>query len=706
MKHFKSTIRLFVLGFISTLVFLLIAPRLRVRAVGNAVYLADADTGLHDGTSCGNAKAALAYFNSAGNWTAGTPTGIQIGPDTFVHLCGTINLDHAASFPSNVFVSQGSGTSGHPITILWEPGAIVQDTAISNLGGFIIQHSYIVLDGGLDANGGMNGVIQNTSDGTAGYNACLTGICSDVLGTGDIGSIFIKLDSASSNVTIKNLSMRHGYVRQPNANDLGHVPQIIPDGEVIQIIGGSSNDLITNCEMDSQTTGIGSNGDQVEISYSIFRSINHPITQGPAANGTNTCPSIHDNDFSGGGEWDDDSSNHFHMDWIFFQSGGYGTCQNGQVYNNYMHGIQSYPGSMTSHISGALAVFDGGNCGPTNPGTLSSFSSMKMWNNIIEYDDAANNPGLDALVIGWGGETGWFVNNTIVSLGHNTPKMWAPSPHSTDPTCTGVAAYNNLRSMNNLLVSGLSGGGAQMNLAPQPYGNPSFIDYNMYAGVATASGTFSCQDGTAMTFSQWQTPNFGGDTGCGGFDVNGSNPSVASVSISTSSFVPSGAGSAHLGGVDLTSLCATVPGLCTDRQGNARPSGTRWDSGAFQTSSTPHTMAFTMQPTNTPSGGTLNVVVTLSAAVSDVISLIATEGVSNVGHTGCSANLTGTKSVSAASGTAALSVTIAGTGNGCMLTAYDVTDSRVLNVDSVPFDLVAGGVSLPVNPGVNRTRRR
>src|SRR5258708_39397165 len=94
---------IFVLGF------LLIA----ISAKANTVYIASGGTGA--GTSCTSAKDPT-YFHTSANWTTGTPTGIQIGPGTTVHLCGTFT--GTAGTPLLRF--QGSGTTAHPIPLLFQ----------------------------------------------------------------------------------------------------------------------------------------------------------------------------------------------------------------------------------------------------------------------------------------------------------------------------------------------------------------------------------------------------------------------------------------------------------------------------------------------------------------------------------------------------------------------------------------------------------
>ncbi len=64
----------------------------RVREVTpstNAVYIAQKAAGGNTGEDCADPK-AISYSNTSGNWSA-TPSGI--GPDTIVHLCGTITTE-------------------------------------------------------------------------------------------------------------------------------------------------------------------------------------------------------------------------------------------------------------------------------------------------------------------------------------------------------------------------------------------------------------------------------------------------------------------------------------------------------------------------------------------------------------------------------------------------------------------------------------
>ena len=76
------------------------------------MYISQNAAGTSDGSSCINARSA-AWFNESTNW--GTGAG-QMGPGDVVHLCGTI---------SSSLRVHGSGQSGSPITIYFEPGASI-----------------------------------------------------------------------------------------------------------------------------------------------------------------------------------------------------------------------------------------------------------------------------------------------------------------------------------------------------------------------------------------------------------------------------------------------------------------------------------------------------------------------------------------------------------------------------------------------------
>lgn len=136
----------------------------------NAVYIAQTVAGGATGADCADAM-AVSYFNSAGSWNT-TPTGIQIGPGTTVHLCGTI---------ATALSVQGDGAAGNVITVIWETGA-----RLSLPSGSLVamnNHSYFLFDGGIPCGpatacdsveaanltgyaAGQAGIMENTANGS------------------------------------------------------------------------------------------------------------------------------------------------------------------------------------------------------------------------------------------------------------------------------------------------------------------------------------------------------------------------------------------------------------------------------------------------------------------------------------------------------------------------------------------------------------
>lgn len=157
-------------------------------AQGEGIYIAQTAQGSDNGSSAANAHSVI-WFNTAANW--GTGAG-KISPGDTMRLCGTI---------TSPIIIQGSGTTGNPITVLFESGAKMSKAhwygANSNAAIYGNSKSYIVIDGG------TNGLIEATDNGTAKtyqYN---------------IAGVFF---SSGSNITVKNLSVYPLYERVEGAD--------------------------------------------------------------------------------------------------------------------------------------------------------------------------------------------------------------------------------------------------------------------------------------------------------------------------------------------------------------------------------------------------------------------------------------------------------------------------------------------------------
>ena len=136
------------------------------------IYISQMSAGGNSGTDCANSHSA-AWFNTTSNW--GSETG-KIGAGGTVHLCGIFAAPNINATP--MLTVQNSGSSGSPITVLFEAGAIIQapywgSTGAINLNG----KSYITLDGGTvcgkvdgptSPTTVCNGTIRNTLAGSTG----------------------------------------------------------------------------------------------------------------------------------------------------------------------------------------------------------------------------------------------------------------------------------------------------------------------------------------------------------------------------------------------------------------------------------------------------------------------------------------------------------------------------------------------------------
>jgi hypothetical protein len=152
-------------------------------------YIAQTAAGDADGTSCANADAIADLTWGAGNMVAAGDT---------LHLCGTI---------TSTLTVGASGSAGQPITILFESGAKLSQGEGTAWGGgtspstsaaiYAASKSYITIDGG------TNGIIENTDNGTG------LGVAVNSHGIGMSGV---------SNIVIKNLTVKEIYKRTPRSD--------------------------------------------------------------------------------------------------------------------------------------------------------------------------------------------------------------------------------------------------------------------------------------------------------------------------------------------------------------------------------------------------------------------------------------------------------------------------------------------------------
>ena len=372
----------------------------------NDIYISQSGAG--DGSSCGSAK-SVSFFNSSGNWGTGSS---QIGPDTTVHLCGTIT---GAAGATGLTV-QGSGTSGNPITVLFESGAVMT-APYWGLNGAINVNSknYIVIDGG------ANGVIRNTANGSGlAYEAGSNGV----------------YGGGSSNITVKNLNISNICVHANGDTTSCQSSGVASSG--IYINGGSNNTVTGNTVHDARWCVFfiypgGSTTANALVSNNTIYNCDHGVTFGDGGgsavlnNVTISGNVMHDLV-----NWDDSNDN-FHHNYIHVWAVGGSSAISGlQIYNNYFYGD---PGL---HNTALINVET--QSGNTNNGAL-------IYNNILT-NPVASHPSPYGFISS-GGTNISLYNNTMVgasTTGGLCFYLGGKSYKISNNVCQNVGAYISLSS--------------------------------------------------------------------------------------------------------------------------------------------------------------------------------------------------------------------------------------------------------------------
>jgi hypothetical protein len=503
------------------------------------IYFAQTSAGGNTGANCSNARAVSTA--SGTDWAAGNT----------LHLCGTIT----ATAGSAGFVAQGSGTSGSPIIVKFEAGAVLQapyfgggyacyTLATCNAGIEIYGYNYIIVDGGTD------GIIRNTANGT------------DLANQQTSAGVALY----GNNLKVRNLTVRNIYINDPTNNDTAgaHTVDVI-------VVAGAQNVAICNNTFNNARTGVASNG--VGSATPVYPSpscSSNTFTAGQNYWGNTlydhtwmfqTSPpvastfNIFNNNMSGTFNWLEPNYN-FHPDgiitWGYPQSALY-------AYNNYFH---------DADFGTAPIYCTGGNAG--------SGSSCYIFNNLfVQQPVYANLKGHGVMLnlsLGATYNIGPFYlyNNTFIN--YSIPL---------DPWGDGVVGVT---VENNLMSEGTTSANY---FYDKDYGSNSLTtvitasDYNSFYG-GRASGSFN-----SIGSDTWCWPQNGGPpSGCTGntpwvhtgFDTH----SVSANPLLTASNTL-GAGSPDIkAGTNLTSLCGRIPPLCYDAAGVARPATGAWDIGAYQ----------------------------------------------------------------------------------------------------------------------------
>ena len=379
-------------------------------------------------------------------------------------------------------------------------------------------HSYITIDGG------ANGLIENTANGSGlAYAAFSVGI-------------FVNSGAGVSNLIIKNLTIANLCQHTSITDYAGCQTGGNNDGGIF-LQSGTTNVTVTQNTIHDTQTGIayqaGGGGDSgVVFSNNTISRTNWGIGIG---NGVSNGLVITGNDIScvvgGPCNWNDTLDIFHHNGIMIDPQSSSSLFQNMVISNNFFHDINpATAGIFFDEIYSA------------------SISNAQIYNNVFY-----TTPGQAGPANGWTSGN-LVVNNTIIGPSSDGP---GGGPDSTienniiSTVALGIVAAFPTSSFAGMIsdyndIYNLTGGIYQQMCANNP-------GYNCYGNVAAwIAGT--------------------------GFDVHSTtaNPNL------TASFTPN-AGSPTIGaGINMTSYCSIVPGLCLDRNGSQRPMCGSWDIGAYQ----------------------------------------------------------------------------------------------------------------------------
>jgi hypothetical protein len=481
-------------------------------AKANDIYFTQNGTGT--GASCSDPQ-NVTYFNTASNWGSGKP----ITAGTILHLCGTFT----GTAGQQLLAVHGSGTSSAPITIKFESGANLTAPYWSvsgaiNESGF----SYITIDGG------TNGIIQNTANGTGMAN--------------QVSSIAINGASCTGCV-VQNLTIANLYVHTSTSD-------VTVDQTSVNCIhfNSATNVTVSNVTCHDAGWAITGPGTGFTVKNSDFYHVDHGIACG--ASGTISNFSVHDNHFHDFANWDSDPTiNKYHHDAVHLWASSPDLVSTGVIYNNLVDGDSGVNVTAYFYLEGNV-------------------QNVTIFNNVLLVLSTRTIPAPIYLTANHSGvnqpATDNALYNNFVNAGGHTGGAAVFSRFGE----SNFTAVNNVLTGGNTDLSFVDGG----SLTTTGINNELYDDIKADFGVNNA---LNWQGTNYSVLSSWQSA-------C---HCDAKSLLVPGSQINADSTGHLLAGSKGIGlGANLTSIATGIRApLARDKNGVARPATGAWDVGAYET---------------------------------------------------------------------------------------------------------------------------
>lgn len=346
------------------------------------IYYAQGSSGDVSGNSCSNAKpiSALAWGSGTGN----------IGAGDMLHLCGTITSTLTIG-------ASGTDLSTNAITIKWEDGAKFSKEVWGTTTSAAIYasgKSNIILDGG------TNGLIENTDNGTGKGNS--------------VDSNFIFADSGPSHWEIKNLLLNNVYVRieSTESNRYGSAINIQGAFHDIRVHNNTIHDGNKLVMFAYWGTGVK---DVLFYSNTVYNSAVCLTVGSGDVNATIDNVQIYNNTFHRTLAWSGQAAIHTDLTHTFAVHSGSGIT-NLKIHNNNYSGVCGTNSTTLMYIEGYVRspqISNNTLMFEANPGAcgngmmyLKSNIGAYVDNNTFVSTDTASNSGLMI-----GGSTGVVIRN-------------------------------------------------------------------------------------------------------------------------------------------------------------------------------------------------------------------------------------------------------------------------------------------------------